>query len=303
MADEQMRKPSEALVAVGQLFKVNKTRILSGVPRTIGGDPSRLLAIAYNSIVYGDPKLMLCTHASLLGGVMEALKMGITIGGPMQESWLVPFRNKLKGRKDSKGNWLPDEYALEATMIVGYMGLRNIIDRGRAVLDLHPRAVGHKDDFDYGFGTQPFIRHKPNGPAPLRESELRYAYAIARLRGGGVQMEVLDKMEVDQHRARSRAAKSGPWANEQDYIPMALKTAMRKLAKYVPKSSEILARALDLDEKADLGVPQDFELPEGAVLFDEQAGALGPGSSDVLDDLNNQLRQRDAVPVDRQEGR
>lgn len=295
MTDQNISKTALTPVqAVGKLFERNQKRILAAVPRSVGSDPTRLLSIAYNTIVYNE-KLVKCSHESLLGGVMEALKMGITIGGPMQESWLVPFNN----RKQVNGQWTT---VLEATLIVGYQGLRNIIDRGRAVLDLHPRAVGHKDEFSYCFGTNPGIRHIPAGPAPLKESELAAVYAVARLRGGGLQMEVLMKAEVDQHRARSRAKDSGPWANEQDYVPMALKTAMRKLAKYVPKSSEILARALELDEKADRGEPQDFSLPEGAEFFDVTPAALGPGSSDALDGLTDALKGKrpEPVPVDRQ---
>lgn len=280
---------------MGKLFEVNKKRILAGVPRSVGSDPTRLLSIAYNSIIYNE-KLVKCTHDSLLGGVMEALKMGITIGGPMQESWLIPFSN----RKQVNGQWVA---VMEATLVVGYQGMRNIMDRGNGVLDLHPRAVGHKDEFRYCFGDEPRIHHVPAGPAPLKEDELRAVYAVARLRGGGKQMEVLEKSEVDAHRARSRAAASGPWVT--DYVPMALKTAIRKLAKYVPKSSEILSRALELDEKADRGEPQDFELPEGAETFDVQAQALGPAHSDALDALDGALKGKrpEPVPVDRQEPR
>ena len=297
MADQNITKTALTPVqAVGKLFERNQKRILTAVPRSVGSDPARLLSIAYNSIIYNE-KLVKCSHESLLGGVMEALKMGITIGGPMQEAWLVPFNN----RKQINGQWTT---VLEATMIVGYQGYRNIIDRGRAVLDLHPRAVGHKDEFSYEFGTNPRIIHRPAGAAPLREAELRAAYAVARLRGGGLQLEVLEKPEIDQHRARSRAKDNGPWANEQDYVPMALKTAIRKLAKYVPKSSEILARALELDEKADRGEPQDFALPEGAEFFDVAPAALGPGSSDALDSLADALKGKrpEPVPVDKQEG-
>lgn len=305
MADQDRNittNPKTALTpvqAVGKLFEKNQKRILSAVPRSIGSDPTRLLSIAYNTIVY-DPKLVQCTHASLLGGVMEALKMGITIGGPMQESWLIPFNNS---KKDGD-RWIK---VLEATMIVGYQGYRNIIDRGRAVLDLHPRAVHIRDakppHFDYQFGTNPQIIHRPQAGGPLTEDELYAVYAVARLRGGGLQMEVMLKDEIDKHRARSRAKDTGPWSNKQDYVPMALKTSLRKLSKYVPKSSEILARALDLDERADMGEPQNFELPEGAELFDPQP-AIGPGTSDALDSLSDALRgkQPERATVDRQPG-
>lgn len=284
MADTQLVRREEQAARVQQLFARNRDRILKGVPRSIGSDPSRLLSIAYNAVIY-DEKLVQCTHVSLLGGVMEALKMGITIGGPMQESWLVPFNQKISKRGE------PDKWALVATLIIGYQGYRNIIDRGRATLDMHPRLV-HVNDlpdhFDFQFGTQPFIRHKPLHAAPLVEAEVYAAYAVAHLRGGGLQMEVMLKAEIDKHRARSRAKDSGPWANANDYPGMALKTPMRKLAKNLPKSSEILARALDLDERADTGQPQDFELPAGYEVFDE--GLVGPGTSARLEALAGAMK-------------
>lgn len=264
-----------------RLFKENERAIVNAAPKS-GGDPRRLLRIAFNSIIYGDGKLAACTHRSILGGVMEAIKLGITLGGPMQEGWLVPFNNR---KKNAKGEW---ETVTEATLIVGYMGYRNIIDRGRAVVDMHPRAVHLADEFDYWFGDEPRIVHRPKGPAPLVQKDLRAAYCVARLRGGGKQMEVLEVPEIEAHKARSRAKDTGPWASPADYVPMALKTTVRKLAKYLPKSSELMARALDLDEKADAGIEQDFDLPEGAVIIDENEKP-GASSSPSLGLLTEKL--------------
>lgn len=243
----QLVQVSKQADQIKSIFKVNHDRMVRMAPRTTG-DPNRLLTVAFNSIVYNSD-LVQCTPASLFGGVLEALKLGLTIGGPMQESWLVPFRNK---------------GVQEATLIIGYQGYRTLIDRAKSVMDLHPRAVYANDEFDFQFGTHPKVHHIPywrvGKPAP---GELIAVYAVAHLRGGGVQIEVMPKAEVDQHRAKSRAKDSGPWVNFYD--AMALKTVVRKIAKYLPKSSELMARALQLDEQADLGIPQEFEV-EGLVL-------------------------------------
>ena len=74
---------------VEQLFKANMQAMVKAAPRTVG-DPSRLIRVAYNAIFY-DEKLRACSHKSLLAGVMESLKLGLTIGGPMQEAWLIQF--------------------------------------------------------------------------------------------------------------------------------------------------------------------------------------------------------------------
>ena len=233
---------------IRNLFKANSQRIMRAAPKS--QDPNRLLAIAFNAIAY-NTDLLQCSEQSLVGGVFESVKLGLTLGGPMQEAWLIPF-------------------AGQATLIIGYQGYRNLIDRSRAVMDLHPRAVhnglvktatgfeaGEPDEFDYWYGDEPRIIHKPRNAQPLYKDQLLCVYAVARLRGGGKQMEVLPIDEIEAHRNRSRAKNKGPWVD--DYVPMAMKTAIRKIAKYLPKASLEMARALELDNQADAGINQDFE--------------------------------------------
>jgi recombination protein RecT len=264
------------------LFEQNKKTLIESAPRMAGGDPQRLIRIAYNSIA-NDEKLLQCTHASILGGIMEALKLGLTLGGPMQEAWLIPFKDNRDG-----GN-------LKATFIVGYQGFRNIIDRAKSVIDLHPRAVYANDEFDFAFGSRPYVTHRPywrvggqTVPGPLIA-----VYAVAHLRSGGLQLEVMPKSEVDAHRARSRAKDSGPWVT--DYDAMALKTVIRKIAKYVPKSSDLLARALDLDERADRGEDQEFELPPDAQVTDGSIEIKSVGGN-RLDELKRSLQEKGSAP-------
>src|SRR5262245_199402 len=275
MATEQLVPLAERGKNLHYLFTQNKKVLLESAPK-VGGDPQRLIRIAYNAIATNED-LLKCTHASILGGMMEALKLGVTLGGPMQEAWLIPFRNNKKG-------------TMEATFVVGYQGYRNIIDRAGSVVDLHPHAVYEGDDFDFEFGTRPFITHAPAWKRGLPQGvRLIAVYAVAHLRKGGLQMEVMPRAEVDQHRARSRAKDSGPWVT--DYDSMALKTVIRKISKYLPKSSDLLARALDLDDKADRGEDQEFDLPEGAQVFDGSIEAQQAGGT-RLDALKKQLQER-----------
>lgn len=299
---DQLIKTSDRVRALQKMFQENQTRIVRAVPRSVASDPQRLLTIAFNTIMY-DEKLVVCTQQSLFGGVMEALKLGITIGGPMQEAWLVPFKN----RKKNGSEWIT---VVEATLIIGYQGYRNIIDRGRGVLDMQPRAVHNDDLFDYQFGLHPFINHKPKRPV-LTRKDLKAAYCVASLRGGGKQFEVLELEEIELHRKRSRAGETAgsPWMNENDYVAMALKTTIRKLAKYLPKSSELLSKALDLDDRADRGDDQAFEIPTDAVFY-EPEGATAPTTPDRMKALNEKLsneldplraareaRERETAPV------
>ncbi len=277
----QLMRVEDQRAIVLKAFTANGQAIAKTVPRTMG-DPNRLIRIAYNNVV-NDPLLLECAQTetglrSIIGGVMEALKLGLMIGGPSQEAFLIPFK---------------DKGTPKATLIVGYQGYRNILDRSKSVIDLHPRAVFANDDFDVDFGNQR-IRHKPwfllNKP---ESGPLVAVYAIAHLQRGGIQIEVMPKSEVDEHRTRSRAKESGPWVTE--YNAMALKTVIRKIAKYLPKSSEILMRALDLDTKADLGVVQDFDVE--ALVIDAYPEPSKQVGSSKLDELKKKLPAAPAQSV------
>jgi recombination protein RecT len=279
MAHQLLRVDDRAAL-IKRVFLQNHQRLLRMVPRT-AGDPNRLVTIAFSTIAL-DADLVRCTPESLFGGVIETLKLGLTIGGPLQESWLIPFKN-------TKSN------TLEATLIIGYQGYRTLIDRAKAVVDLHPRAVFAGDEFDVELGTHPRISHKPAWMLGREPGEFLAAYAVARLRGGGLQLEVMPKAEIDAHRARSRAADRGPWVT--DYVPMALKTVIRKISKYLPKTSWEMARALELDDRADRGVAQEFDLGDvdlSAILDAEQ---LAPPPKDTrLNRLTETLGGPSAAP-------
>lgn len=79
---------------------------------------------------------------------------------------------------------------------------------------------------------------------------MTYVYAVAVLKGGGVQFEVMSRAEVEAVRAQSKAGKSGPWVTHWD--EMARKSVVRKLFKYLPVSIEAV-RAVEIDEKSDRG--------------------------------------------------
>ncbi len=269
----QLIKVEDQRAMILRAFTSNGQAIAKVVPRTMG-DPNRLIRIAYNNVV-NDPLLLACTETaegirSIIGGVMEALKLGLMIGGPSQEAFLIPFK---------------DKGTPKATLIIGYQGFRNILDRSKSVIDVHPRAVYANDEFDVDFGTQR-IHHKPWWRVGAKESgDLIAVYAIAHLQRGGVQIEVMPKSEIDAHRTRSRAGNSGPWVT--DYDAMALKTVVRKIAKYLPKSSEILMRALDLDTKADLGAAQDFDVE--ALVIDAYPEPSKQVGSSKLEELKKKL--------------
>jgi recombinational DNA repair protein RecT len=82
---------------------------------------------------------------------------------------------------------------------------------------------------------------------------------------------VMTRREVEKHRDRSATRGSGPWVT--DYEAMALKTVLRKLCKFLPASVE-LKRAVELDERAEAGLPQD--LPSIDAEYTEESEPPAP---------------------------
>ncbi|MGA9363322.1 MAG: recombinase RecT [Bacteroidota bacterium] len=121
------------------------------------------------------------------------------------------------------------------------------------------QVVREGDVFEYEFGLNDKLRHVP---LMGERGEITHAYAYARFRNGGYVFEVLPRADIDAVMNKSKSKDkdgkiSGPW--KTNYEPMARKTMVRRLAKYVPLSVEF-ARAVALDEVALRGQSQNLDV-------------------------------------------
>lgn len=185
-----------------------------------------------------NPKLMECDPASLFGAILQCSQLGLEPGGALQHAWLIP-RNRKGG-------------GMECQLQIGYQGMIDLAERdGRVTIEAH--GVYENELFDIDYGTDARIVHKP--AIGKGRGSLIGAYALARYKDGRKKFHFLTIDEIEAARKRSQAGSSGPWST--DYDAMAIKTAIRRLFKYLPKSLEI-AQALDLEEKAEMDLPQVF---------------------------------------------
>lgn len=234
-----MEKKSTEIVPVNQkaenvrlLLEKAKPQIALALPRHLNAD--RMLRIAMTS-VRRTPKLLGCNQQSLLGAIMQSAQLGLEPDGVLGHAYLVPFKE-------------------EVQLIVGYKGLVDLARRSGQLSTIFARVVYAEDQFEYAYGLTERLEHIPSGKA--EPGEVRAVYAVARLKDGGQQFEVMTRGEIDAIRKRSRAADDGPWVT--DYSEMAKKTVLRRLCKMLPASVE-LSRAVALDERAELGLPQQLE--------------------------------------------
>lgn len=217
------------------------------------------------------PALLNCNPESFLGAVLQCAQLGLEPGGALGHCYLLPFGNGKA--KDGRAN---------AQLIIGYRGMIDLARRSGQIVSICAYTVHEKDHFSWRLGLDPDIQHVPSPEA--NRGPLTFVYAVAKLKGGGVQFEVMSRAEIEKVREQSKAGKSGPWVTHFD--EMAKKTVIRRLFKYLPVSIEA-ARAVEVDERSDRGeavTPQDFidvayedlgtEVPPEAVTVDGTTGEI-----------------------------
>lgn len=190
-------------------------------------DPQTLMRVAMTQI-YRTPKLQDCDPWSIVGALMDAAQIGLVAGGPQQEGYLIPRKNKTSG-------------TMECTFMPSYRGLMKLaIDSGAAAsVDAH--VVYENDKFDYGYGIVPFVEHRP---ALTNRGKPIAAYCAGTLTNGQPFLDVLSFEEIEKARKSSQAANDGPWASWWD--EMARKTAIRRMCKRL-KGTPRLGKALELE--------------------------------------------------------
>jgi recombination protein RecT len=171
-----------------------------------------------------------CTPASIMACVMTASQLGLE-PGVLGSCYLIPRKG-------------------EATFLIGYQGLLDLIRRSGKVTSIASRVVFETDRFDLDYAASIPFTHKPD----LRRKDNRILgfYCHATLAGGEHLFEWMPLHEVNAIRGRSQSGSSGPWAT--DFSEMGKKTVLRRAAKYLPRSIEF-SDALAADDHVDVVVP------------------------------------------------
>jgi phage RecT family recombinase len=182
-------------------------------------EAGRILKLAY-AVISTNPTLQQCTFQSIVRSVAQSASVGLPVDN-RGLAYLVPFRNKDR-------QW-------EAQLIISYTGLMDLAYRSNKVKSISANVIfeSEKDKvkierIDGRFNVEhPFSWEEPSG-------DVIAAYATAEIEGLGPQTTVLRRDEIERHRAASKAPDSPAWKNW--YPEMAKKSAVRVLAKFLPKS-------------------------------------------------------------------
>lgn len=225
-----------------------KSQLQMALPKHL--TPDRFARIALTEL-RKNPELATCDQKSFLGAIIQCSQLGLEPGSGLGSVYLLPYNNRKANCK-------------ECQVIVGYRGLIELARRSGQITTISAHCVYENDEFEWEYGIDEKLRHVPT--LSQDRGAMLGAYAIAKFKDGGFQIEVMSKEEVDNIKKSSKAAGSqySPWNNPDSYPEMVRKTLIRRVSKYLPLSPE-MQQAIILDEKADTGnqeLAKDYEIFE-----------------------------------------
>jgi recombination protein RecT len=240
-----------------------KESLSNALPKHIPVD--RMLRVCMTAL-RRTPKLLQTSPESLLGAIMVSGQLGLEPNDPRQLAYLIP-------------------YGSECQFIIGYRGYIELAMRSGMVTSIQAMPVYEKDDFEYEQGLELKLRHVPY-LGTEDPGKVKCAYAIATMKDGSKAMVVIPRRDIDRAREASKTGQRGPWV---DWFPeMAMKTAVRRLAKFMPQSPEF-AQALDADEnRARLNpMTMDLEIEPNPIDGDTAPALAGSEQQASLSDKLN----------------
>lgn len=168
-----------------------KAQLAAALPRHMTAE--RMIRIATTEI-RKVPELRNCDSTSFIGAIVQCSQLGLEPGSALGHAYLLPFGNGKA--KNGKKN---------VQLIIGYRGMIDLARRSGQIISLSARVVRECDEFSYELGLDEKLVHRPgeNEDAPIT-----HVYAVAKLKDGGVQFEVMTSKQVEKVRdTHSKAAK------------------------------------------------------------------------------------------------
>ncbi|MFC5802752.1 recombinase RecT [Streptomyces formicae] len=190
--------------------------------------------------------------ASLMSALMTAARLGLEPG--TEQFYLRPI--KRRGQPEVQG-------------IVGYQGIVELIYNAGAASSVVVEVVRANDEFNYVPGLHERPVHKVDWFNDRGDLVGAYAYAV--MQGGATsKVVVLNRSHIARAKAKSDGADTeySPWRTDEE--AMWLKTAARRLGKWVPTSAERRAAVMERLDTPALPVGS----PLGEVDPDEDDGPL-----------------------------
>lgn len=224
-------------------IKIMEPEIKKALPSVI--TPERFTRMVLSALSV-NPTLASCTPKSFLGAMMTAAQLGVEPNSALGQAWLIPYRN---------------HGVLECQFQLGTKGLVDLAYRSGEVSIVDAHEVRENDEFEYEFGLDPKLHHKP--ARQDRGRSIAY-YGMFRTKNGGYGFHVMSYDDVLEHAKKySKSFVNGPW--QTNFDEMAKKTVLKKALKYSPLRSDFV-RQLSSDETIKSNISDDmYSVPDETI--------------------------------------
>lgn len=277
-AGKSVEIQKQKVATARQLFLQMRPQFQMALPKHVTVDRFMRMAL---TAVQKTPKLLDCTKESLLAALLESARLGLEPG--TKQAAIVP-------------------YGKNATFIAQWQGLVELMYRSGRVASVVAEFIHENDDWDYRIGDGGTFWHRPNLLAsPQERGPVVLAYAYAEIRGGGRSKivtlnrrqaeEIRDEYSkayalAEQHRREEpdefaqqpdKGWFNSTWHTEFD--AMWRKSAVRRLADWVPQSPELVELLQRENEAGESEIPE-FDFVEGEVVSESEEPESGTGDAD-----------------------
>lgn len=286
MSSPDVKELPEKLTTMSVVYsvlKADESKIQAVLPKAM--NVTRFMRGAVDCVLKSKNAAMLsCTTRSFTTAVIDAASLGLCLDGVLGEAYLVPFAGRV-------------------SLMPSYKGLLKLVRQSPEVAMVTAKPVYKVDDFDFGFGSKPFIDHRPRVETEddLKIENLRYVYFMVKLTNGCDCPFVMPIAEVWQHRDKfAKEYNSNVANNKKDSfwhkhpVPMSIKTVVKQGCNsgQLPISLEVAALAA-MDDKIEREWSGDLgsDLPPAS----EAARHASDSLSDRLE-AEQQAKSRPAPP-------
>ena len=178
--------------------------------------------------IQSNPELLNADRQSLLTSLQRCAGDGLVPDN--REAALIEFNTKQK--VNGQDQWIKKIQYMP--MVDGV--LKRARQSGEVSL-ITARAVYENDQFDYWVDEHgEHINHRPLFTGD--RGQMILVYAMAKMKTGDVVIEPMTMADIERVKASSKTSAFGPWKDWFDR--MALKSALHRLARRLPNSSEIM---------------------------------------------------------------
>lgn len=258
---EQKRTPSTIVTGM-------KPELAKTLPKHIDPDA---FARTVQTALQTQPDLMQTTPRSLFIACMKAATDGLIIDG--REAALVVRNVKIKDGGQER-------WEKQATYQPMVQGLMKLARNSGQIVSITAQVVYENDRFTYVLGDEERIEHAPASFDVERGRPIA-AYAIVKLKDGTAIREVMRASEIMNIAGQGSNGWQYDPAKGKNFAEWWRKTVIRRITKYIPRSSDAVGAFTGAAERIDDEFDYEAEEPPAPAQPVKKRGAAAAALKDI----------------------